>query len=277
MHRWRAGSSGGGGGQPARRSSTVQRAATAAAVLAAATALGLAGCGGDDSSSNGASTAGAPTTAARLAPGFPVASFAADVSEGASKAPRLLTVVAAGHTAVAYLCNGADEVTWFAGTAEGNRLSLRDASGRALDLAADGDRVTGTLGTQKVDLPAVSDPAGLYVLDPTLDEAFLREHLGGWIVLPDGTQTGGVRSGGKLTNPRLDVTKRTADIDGSPRKVVPFSPTASAAGFQFQLGGGQFGGQFGGQLGGGQFGGQFGQFGGGGGAGGGGFQFQFGG
>lgn len=240
------------GGRCARRRTVVGAVGGAVLCIGA-----LAACGSDDAAGDGAAAPGGS---------FPVATFAGEIEGGSVESPRLLAVVAAGDTALAYLCDGADEVVWFAGTVEGEHLELADRAGNALSLDASEDDVTGTLAGEAVELPAVAEPAGLYVLDPASEEALLTSHLGGWIVLPDGTQTGGVRSDSGITNPRLDLSSRTVNItDGTSNTVVAFGVTAASGGFQFQFGSGSGSlggfGQFGGS-GFSQFGGiQFGQFG----------------
>lgn len=230
------------------------RAAIGVGVGLALGVAGLAGCGSDEASS---ATSGGGS--------LPVATFAGRIDGGEPDATRLLAVVASGTTALAYLCDGADEVVWFAGTVDGDHLELTDRAGRPLSLDVDGNSVTGSLGDQDVDVPAVAEPAGLYVLDPASGEEVLTTYLGGWIVLPDGTQTGGVRSNSGVTNPRMDPATRTTNItDGTSNTVVSFGATAGSGGFQFQFGNssadlGGFG-QFGGS-GFSQFGAQFGQFG----------------
>lgn len=83
-----------------------------------------------------------------------------------------------------------------------------------------------------------------------------------WVVLNNGEQRGARIAGSTITDaPRLDVSRRTASLDGNQVAVAKINPTGrSGVGF-----GGGFGGQLGGQL------GQTGQFGGQGGFGGGGF------
>lgn len=239
------------GGHSSRR-----RTVTGLVIGVVAGAAVLAACGSDEDASDATEAAGA----------IPVAQFAGEIAGGTAEAPRLLAVVASGDTALAYLCDGADEVVWFAGTVEGDHLELTDREGTPLSLDADADSVTGTLAGDAIELAAVADPSGLYVLAPSTDQEVLTGYLGGWIVLPDGRQTGGVRSGSGVTNPPLDVSKRTVSItDGTSNTVVSFGTTAASGGFQFQFGSGtgSFGGfgQFGGS-GFSQFGGiQFGQFG----------------
>ena len=190
-----------------------------------------------------------------------------------------LAVLSAGSTTLAYLCDGANGATWFAGTATSDKLMIQSKKGDRLELRAEQSKAVGTLvldGTERaVALDGVATPSGLYVLEPHLPQDTLKTYLGGWIVLPDGSVKGAVKSrDAVVANPPLNLKASSVPLpSGQTVAVVPFAGGGGGGGggFQLQFQFGQFGssggaqiGQFG-QFGGGQFsqfGGQFGQFGG---------------
>ncbi len=192
-----------------------------------------------------------------------------------------LAVLSAGSTTVAYLCDGANRATWFAGTATSDKLMIQSKKGDRLELRAEQSKAVGTLvldGTERaIALDGVATPSGLYVLEPHLPQDTLKTYLGGWIVLPDGSVKGAVKSrDAVVANPPLNLKASSVPLpSGDTVAVVPFTGAGGGGGGGFQLQfqfGGQFGGSGGaaqigqfGQFGGGQFsqfGGQFGQFGG---------------
>jgi len=122
--------------------------------------------------------------------------------------------------AVGYVCDGKKIEAWLEGTLSGSDLALKSKDGKStIDATADDKQSFGTVAVSGKEWPfaakAASSPAGLYE-----GRAQVRGVLNriGWIILPDGSQTG-VRESGRdtLAAPVLDPTRPDAVvIDGVP-------------------------------------------------------------
>jgi hypothetical protein len=97
---------------------------------------------------------------------------------------------------VGYVCDGAQMAEWFSKhRVTGNTLTLASDGGAHLNAKLTTKSATGTVtltdGTKLSFTAApVTDPAGLYRAEQTIAG---QPYLGGWIVLPDGTQRGEVK------------------------------------------------------------------------------------
>ena len=161
-------------------------------------------------------TAPAPTAPASAAPletvvvADPVAevrlTFAARLDIG-----TLFVAVRDGR-AIAYLCDGDDVEVWFQGPAVAGKLALSSRTGATLTGSFRAGAATGSITsggrTAAFRLPSVQKPSGLYRAAGRVRNAGVK---GGWIILPDGTQTGVLTVGGEpQPAPALDPTARTA-------------------------------------------------------------------
>jgi len=169
-----------------------------------------------------------PTTAASQSaapsptPAAPAASLRVTYSAHVNGRGATVAIAVHGATAVAYLCDGRRVEAWLQGTASGGRLSLTGPGGATL---------TGTYGqvasgqvraggrTWTFTAPVVRAPSGLYRAALKVRTAVV---VGGWIVLPDGTQVGIVtRDAAPAPAPRLDVASRSAMVDGATMTAAP--------------------------------------------------------
>lgn len=128
-----------------------------------------------------------------------------------------VAVVVTGDEAIAYVCDGVAVEAWVSGSAEDGRLALTNDDGDTLTGAYDDSELTGETEagglTWTFTVEQVDPPEGLYRFADTIVGG--AEVVGGWIVLPDGTQVGVVRVDG---DPRpageLDVGTGRVTIDG---------------------------------------------------------------
>lgn len=158
-----------------------------------------------NSAGNPASQPAAAVGAAPPAGAAPTAEAAAPTA--AAVAPAVAEKAYAGRTsgneltiaiavkdgrAVAYLCDGKKVEAWLEGTLSGSDLSLKNESGSAtVTGTADADKSVGTVKVGDRSWPfaakGVKAPAGLY--EGRADVRGVVNRIG-WIVLPDGSQTG---------------------------------------------------------------------------------------
>lgn len=103
---------------------------------------------------------------------------------------------------VAYFCDGKSVANWFRLAPEGDTLRFVATSGATFDAEFGGDdTITGTveLAGKSYSVEAnrvdADGEAGLYLADHIIDADLADNERGGWIVLPDGTQRGAIRSG----------------------------------------------------------------------------------
>ena len=176
------------------------------------------------SSTGSAGPAAAPTTAAdpqQTASATPSASETPEDSEFPEQVvyagrtddgPAAIAVAVLGNQAAAYVCDGRNVESWFRGTVEGGRLSLKSKSGEALQGELDGDHLKGTVqiksGTHEFEINEASKPAGLY-------RARGSKTTIGWIVLEDGSQVGVQTTGADSSAaPQLDPENPQVMVDG---------------------------------------------------------------
>ena len=205
------------------RSPLVTLAAVALAFIIMFTVNMLSGPPGS-SSTGSAGPAAAPTTAAapqQTASATPSASETPEDSEFPEQVvyagrtddgPAVIAVAVLGNQAAAYVCDGRNVESWFRGTVEGGRLSLKSKSGEALQAELDGDHLKGTVqiksGTHKFEINEASKPAGLY-------RARGSKTTIGWIVLEDGSQVGVQTTGADSSAaPQLDPDNPQVMVDG---------------------------------------------------------------
>jgi hypothetical protein len=126
--------------------------------------------------------------------------------------PAAIAVAVLGNQAAAYVCDGRTVESWFRGTVEAGRLSLKSKSGETLQAELDGDHLKGTVQikneTQKFEINEASKPAGLY-------RARSSKTTIGWIVLEDGSQVGVQTTGADSSAaPQLDPENPQVMVDG---------------------------------------------------------------
>lgn len=119
-------------------------------------------------------------------------------------------------TIIAYVCDGERIEAWLKGTANGGKLNLTGANGASLTGTYTKDRASGTvtIGARTFDfsVKAVAKPSGLYRVASEVNGAKV---VGGWIVLPDGSQVGlGTVDGTVREASGLDPSSGTATIGG---------------------------------------------------------------
>jgi hypothetical protein len=122
--------------------------------------------------------------------------------------------------ALAYFCDGQSVANWFRLVGGSDRLTFENAAGARFSAQLDDDgtivAVDVPLGdvTYSMLVPQVDadGEAGLYLADAAIDADLATDERAGWIVLPDGTQRGAIRSdtgvlpGTTLTSGSTSVT-----------------------------------------------------------------------
>jgi hypothetical protein len=207
------------------RSPLITLAAVALAFVIMFTVNMLSGPPGSSSTGTVGPSAAATTAAApeQTAPATPSvsASETAENSEFPEKVvyagrtddgPAAIAVAVLGNQAAAYVCDGRNVESWFRGSVDGGRISLKSKSGEMLRAELDGDHIKGTVqiknDTQKFEINEASKPAGLY-------RARGSETTIGWIVLEDGSQVGVQTTGAESTAaPQLDPENAQVMVDG---------------------------------------------------------------
>jgi hypothetical protein len=163
------------------------------------------------------------------------ATYAGRVDGGAAT----VAIAINGGQAVAYVCDGRQIEAWLQGPASGGTMALIGAGGANLtgtygngvsagSVAADGKAWTFTA-------PVAQEPAGLYRATATVAGARV---VGGWIVLPDGSQVGVMTEDGRRAPaPSLDVATGQASVEGTPiaaeridGEPIAAEPSASTSG-----------------------------------------------
>lgn len=150
------------------------------------------------------------TTTTGVPPGFPAEVVYAGRATGS---PLAVAVAVKGADAAAYLCDGANLEAWLKGTAENGTVEVA-AGATTLTATLQGENLVGEVRfdgrAQAFSIGVAPAPAGLYRgegADATL----------GWIVLPDGTQVGILRSGGdRSPAPPLDPARGEVTVSGTP-------------------------------------------------------------
>ncbi|MEV0454088.1 hypothetical protein [Catellatospora methionotrophica] len=125
--------------------------------------------------------------------------------------------------AVAYLCDGKKAEVWLQGTAADGKLSLTGKKGATLTGTFGGGKATGTVTANgrkwTFTVKAVAKPSGLYRATATVRDAKV---VGGWIVLPDGSQVGVVSVDDvPQPAPAIDPATGAVTVDGAPLTAVP--------------------------------------------------------
>jgi serine/threonine-protein kinase len=128
-----------------------------------------------------------------------------------------VAVIVTGDEAIAYLCDGNAVEAWLDGSAVDGQLELTGERGSLTgdfdDLQASG-QATADDQSWTFTIEVVEPPEGLYRFADTI--AGGAEVVGGWIVLPDGTQVGALTVDGQTQPaPALDVETGQVTIDGT--------------------------------------------------------------
>lgn len=117
---------------------------------------------------------------------------------------------------LAYVCDGKSLGTWFTGRPnDDGTLALTAADGARLSGRIAGGRLTGTVILPGDAAPhpfaasPVSAPAGLY---RAKGEVRGQTAVGGWIVLADGSQRGGIRTSSGFISTDTDLAKPTKPV-----------------------------------------------------------------
>ena len=140
-----------------------------------------------------------------------VATYAGKVTGGGS-----LSIVVKATSVIAYLCDGTNE-SWLGGTVDGSTLTARNKAGDTLTGTRGGGKVVGSITvdgtTWTYSIPSVKKPSGLYRATAEIRGATV---VGGWIVLPDGTQVGVLRRDEVAEPaPAIDPANGAVTIDGT--------------------------------------------------------------
>lgn len=160
-----------------------------------------------------------PSPEATKPPAVAQAAYAGKVSGGGA---ATIAIAVKDGKAVAYLCDGNRIEAWLQGAATDGNLNLTGAGnarlvGRYSSTASGGINAGGRQWTFSV--PIVTAPSGLYRAVANVRNAKV---VGGWIILPGGTQVGIVTKNGQPTTAaRLDPNSRTATVDGTQVTAVP--------------------------------------------------------
>jgi serine/threonine-protein kinase len=128
-----------------------------------------------------------------------------------------VAVIVTGDEAIAYLCDGNAVEAWLDGSAVAKQLDLTgdrgSLTGEFDDLQASGQAIADDQ-FWTFTIEAVEPPEGLYRFADTI--AGGAEVVGGWIVLPDGTQVGALNVDGQTQPaPALDVENGQATVNGT--------------------------------------------------------------
>jgi hypothetical protein len=122
---------------------------------------------------------------------------------------------------LAYVCDGKSIASWFTGEAgdDGN-VELTSADGARLTGRVEGDLLSGSVvlpggASHRFSASAVSTPAGLYRAKGQVRGA---PAVGGWVVLEDGSQRGGIRTSTGFTSSDTDLAR-------PPKPVTSFTST----------------------------------------------------
>jgi hypothetical protein len=187
----------------------------------------------------GTATASAPTSGAAAATSGPGAAATTAPAAATAAPPAVAQAAYAGRSsgnevtvaiavkdgrAVAYICDGKAIEAWLEGTVTGSDVTLRSKDGSAtISGTVDPAKSLGTVAAGGKQWPyaakAVSTPNGLYRGRADVKGVAVRI---GWIVLPDGTQTGlGRRGQETIVPPPLDPGQLGGvTVDGTPVTVA---------------------------------------------------------
>jgi serine/threonine-protein kinase len=130
--------------------------------------------------------------------------------------------------AVAYFCDGRYKEAWLRGPVNNNgSMKLTAPNGAVLDGRIEqGKKITGTVKDEGRPYTFTADkavkPSGLWRATAKVRGAKID---GGWIVLPNGRQTGIVTRDGKATSaPRIDPETGAVTVDGQQLTAQPVTP-----------------------------------------------------
>lgn len=197
--------------------------------------------GGDDPEPAGFGAAPATSAPAESAP--PSASPSAEASPAAPAAKvnatwagtvdgggATIAISVTDGVAVAYLCDGKKAEVWLQGTAADGKLSLTGKNGATLVGAFGGGKATGTVtaGGRRwtFTIKTVAKPSGLYRATATVRNAKV---VGGWIVLPDGSQVGVVTVDDvPQPAPAIDPATGAVTVDGAALTAEPVTGPLTA-------------------------------------------------
>ncbi|MCX2185772.1 hypothetical protein KV205_35510 [Streptomyces sp. SKN60] len=166
----------------------------------------------------------------------PAASSSAPLSPPVDYAGRVtggkiaLAISVQGGKAVGYLCDGKTVEAWMYGTAGADgTLELAGKNGAALNGKRANGHAVGTVvaagRTWAFDLAKTDKPGAIYRATGTTAGKQLRA---GWVILPDGTQTGLVSLGNTHSPaPQLDTATGQVEIGGFRLNATPPSPATS--------------------------------------------------
>ncbi|MFF3062701.1 hypothetical protein [Streptomyces sp. NPDC057909] len=217
----------GGSPPPAHKTAA---GAVSASDTATASSVGEAGAKAPEASSSLASAAPSP------APSSAAATAGASVSAPMDYAGRVvsgrvaLAVSVQDGRAVGYLCDGKWVEAWLYGAAgPDGKLNLTGKNGSALRGTRAHGHATGTVTTGghswTFDLPKTEKPGAIY---RATGQAAGKKLRAGWILLPDGTQTGVVERGNTpAPAPLLDPTTGQTTIDGTPLTAAPLTSSSN--------------------------------------------------
>jgi hypothetical protein len=129
-----------------------------------------------------------------------------------------VAIVAKGKQAIAYVCDGKKVEAWLKGSAVDGKLDLKGKNNATLTGTFDNRRAKGTVkvGAKSwtFNVGVAKKPAGLYRAASRVRGAKI---VGGWVVLPDGTQVGVLTAdGAPQAAPPLNLESGTAIVKGRP-------------------------------------------------------------
>jgi hypothetical protein len=172
------------------------------------------------------STSAGPTSSPPTsAPAVPQkVTYAGKVTSGGAT----IAIAVKNGTAIAYFCDGRKAEAWLQGTASSGQLTLTGSAGASLTATYSASGAVGTVTATGKQFPfsvnAVSPPSGLYRAVATVRNARV---VGGWIVLPDGTQVGVLAVGDtEQPAPALDLSTTSAVVDGTTITAAPVDGTS---------------------------------------------------
>jgi hypothetical protein len=186
----------------------------------------------DDAASPGAQPAATPPAPSESAPPPAAPAPAVDGTwTGRLDGGATIAVTVKGDRASAYVCDGRSLEIWLRGTVTGGALDLSGKDGARLTGRIDGDRATGEVTGRGRTWAFTATATGgnapaLYRATAQVRDAGVD---GGWILLPDGTQTGVVTWNGRpVSAPPLDPAFGTTIVNGT---VVCLGATAPGCAF----------------------------------------------
>ncbi|MEV1147853.1 hypothetical protein, partial [Micromonospora sp. NPDC049799] len=144
-----------------------------------------------------------------------------------------IAVTVKGDKASAYVCDGRSLEIWLRGTVTGGALDLSGKDGARLTGRIDGDRATGEVTGRGRTWAFTATATGgnapaLYRATAQVRDAGVD---GGWILLPDGTQTGVVTWNGRpVSAPPLDPAFGTTIVNGVRITAEPVVPGTGTGG-----------------------------------------------